>query len=504
MKNTTKIALIFFLFTSLISLGQKIKVKKNIISIDNTEIPIKVETSYRSNKSESFGDYDILYTFSNTNSSEIFVLVNSIGKVPAPNKPRENWLEISIPNNNKINAIDINFTGAKKGIIRYLLNELSFFNSDGKVNEANILAFIEKNTSSKAKTKAKGAAEKDASAKKLVNEIMPFVQGDMSITKGGRFGTEVIGSVISPDVYHETRNSPIEIYDLDENLIAIATTDILSPVIVNLIDGSRFNYKSKSKLDGTLTKQKFLTELVEKVVQKGFSLSNSYTDNKKEQIGEVLNDKTSKYELKKKNSSNIYNQKGYAIDEKGKRFEGEITMLFEQINNPNDVIGNNASNIGNGGIGSSLNIYYKNEKGKQKRQLISAKKNASFCVLNEEGLEICYKAIKVEGGPIINDSDGPMALASSKGKFLKEVFKEGDLIAYQYPPTKIFYLKMINKEKAFDFSIPLFGKKEKKAIKLKKYLDGCDYTDKNEYVEKAFEELSTIKKLINYYNTSCK
>lgn len=250
--------------------AQKIGVKKDIILIDKVAIPVKVETENRATK--TMGDYDILYSFTNTNSSELFLKINSIGRMLVPNGAKESWLEISNADLSKTNAIDIDpdYGVSKKKIISFLINKLEFFDLAGNVNTDKINAFLETSTESKAKAIVNKAKNQGKELEAKVAAINPFVQQDLSITKGGRMGTEVIGSVTSPNEYHETRSTPIQVYDVDGNLIATATTDVQSPVKVTLQNGSSFDYKAKRQLS-KLTKQEFLTELIGELIKKGNS-----------------------------------------------------------------------------------------------------------------------------------------------------------------------------------------------------------------------------------------
>ncbi|MEP2279854.1 hypothetical protein [Maribacter sp.] len=250
--------------------AQKIGVKKGVILVDKVAIPVKMETEHRATK--TMGDYDILYSFTNSTSSELFLQVNSIGRMLVPNGAKESWLEISNADFSKTNAIDIDpdYGTGKKKIISFLMQKLEFFDLAGNVNTDKINAFLETITESKAKAVVNKAKNQGKELEAKVAAINPFVQQDLSITKGGRMGTEVIGNVTSPDDYSGTRSTPIKVYDVEGNLVATATTDIQSPVKVSLQDGSNFDYKAKRQLS-KVTKQEFLTELIGELIKKGNS-----------------------------------------------------------------------------------------------------------------------------------------------------------------------------------------------------------------------------------------
>jgi len=496
MRNITTLLGFLFISISFTGFGQKIQVKKETILVDKKEIPIKIKSDSH-NVSGQMGNFHSTYTFSNTTNSEVFLIVDSKGKMLGPKGPKEIWLEISNPDNSKTNAVDINFGGGKRGVVKYLINEVNFFTIDGTVNQENINAFLQTNTTSNAKISAEGSVKQEEAGRALKNKIQPFVQKDMSITKGGRFGTEVIGNVISPDKYTETINSPIKIFDLDNNLIATAITEVITPVKVTLIDGSKFEYRTKYKLNGALTKQQFLTELVEKVVEKGYSLSHSIASNKEEKLEKIADNNRKKYDLAKKNSSNIYNQKGYVLDEDGEKFQGNIFVRFEKVKNPSDWSGV----VGSNSFGSSLLLKFTDKKGKNKTKAFLAKKNTSFCILNDNGNESCYEGIIIQSNGMLGQAATVTFEGVGQVQYMKKVYEEGKLSIYQSTPSNKYVLKLENKDKAFNFAFGSLIKEEKKLNKLKEYLGGCNVIE--EYKEEDYFNIDKIKELINFYNTSC-
>jgi len=269
--NKTIILIVSLIFAFPV-LAQKIKVKKDIIYIDKVEIPIKVDSEYLSTKGGISGDFHQVLTFSDATTSENFIIVDHIGKMTNVGGVKEVWFEISDVSKTKTNSVDFDreFGGGKKGIIKHLLNKYQFFTKEGSIDKDKISAFLLTSTTSTTKEKANKAIANNTEIEAKVTEINPFVQNDLTtITKGGRLGTEVIGHLTSPDKYHDTRTTPIKVYDLDDNMIASATTDILSPVTVSLIGGASFEYKSKTQLNGGISNQRFLTELLENLIRKG-------------------------------------------------------------------------------------------------------------------------------------------------------------------------------------------------------------------------------------------
>jgi hypothetical protein len=504
-----KILFVSLIFAVSVS-AQKIKIKKGIVLIDKAGIPIKIDSEHITTKGGIMGDFHQILTFSNTSASNVFAIVEYKGKMMTSNGPKVTWLEISDKNKEKTNSVDIDrdFGGGKKGIVRHLMNKYQFFSIEGVVNQHKITEFFNTITESKAKEKANKGKAKEKEADDRVSKIRPFVKNDLTtIVTGGRMGTEVIGTVNAPDKYHHTRTTPIKIYDLNNNLIASATTDILSPVIVSLIDGSTFKYDSKYQLSGGLSNSRFLTDLVEKIVGKGYVLGSqineekeiAYQEQKERKAIQYQKDKAN-YEVAKRNSSNIYNKKGYVIDEKGVKKEGAISIAFEKIKNPADWGGmvNISSSYGN-----SLALRYIDKKGKKKIKSFSAKKGNRFCIINEDESEICYQGIKIQGNGLLGQAAATTFEGVGEVQYMKEVFKEGKVTIFQSTPSNKYVIKTEDQEKAFNFVFGGLIKKEKKLANLKEYLNGCDYGD-GTYDEASFENIDKIKELINFYNNSCK
>ena len=400
--NFRSFVLILFLTLSGLISAQKIKVKKGTIYIDNVEISINVESEYKATK--NMGDFHQILTFSKKEELEPFLIVDYKGKMITPNGPKETWFEISRPNELKTKSIDIDrkYGEGKKGLISHLINKYHFFNKKGVVETKNIEEFFNSETISQSKIKAEKGQAKEEDIANRISTIKPFVKNDLkTIVKGGAMGTEVIGTILAPDKYHQTDTTPIEIIDLDNNVIASASTNILAQVNVDLIDGSSFSYKGKYQLNGGLGNHNFLTELVEQVIGKGFELGNSYLklqdDLEKVDDEERRKNKEQKeiiFRERLAKSNHIFEKNGYVITKEGEKIQGLITIFFENVNHPD----NNAYSFINGlpysdGDGTLLSIKFKDEKGEYRLEKVKAKENVSFAILEENGGKKIYKAL---------------------------------------------------------------------------------------------------------------
>lgn len=479
--NTSKILILLGILTFVFSASaQKIKIKKGVILIDKVEIPIKVESEYITTKGGIIGDFHHILTFSDVSTSNVFVIVEHIGKMMSPNGVKETWLEISDPSKEKTNSVDLDrkFGGGKKGIVNHLMNKYQFFTIEGTVNQNKITEFFNTTTESKAKAKANKGKAKQKEADDRVSKIEPFVKNDLTtIVSGGRMGTEVIGTVNAPDKYHDTRTTPIKIYDLDNNLIATATTDILSPVTVSLINSSVFDYKNRTQLNGGISNQYFLTELVENIVAKGYVLGNqinegkkiAYQEKKEEQAIQYEKDKDD-YETRKRNSLNIYDKKGYIIDEDDKKWEGKIGIAFEEIKKPNDPSdpfdGPGMVEVGHT-YGNGVGLKYINEKGKEKYKSFASKKRIRFCVINEDQTETCYLGAKMKNKGL-ELVDGALSSLSFDTSLYYEIISENDktVVVRDVVENKYGILRK-DQKKGFQFNA---GNAEKNNTGLSEYL----------------------------------
>ena len=476
--------------------AQKIKVKKGQVLSDKVPVASLIKEG-------------VIYSFSNLeNNSKDTQFTAEFNFLKITETSKKSWLTVYNHDKSLSTEVPMEYLSATlsttKGVAELFYKKYNLITKSG-IDKVELVKFLKTDRPSLTEEYKNLRSDELAVQKELYDLKIDVDYNSYKIYKGSKLSDDstLLGTYIVSKNTNSINSNKYDIYDLDNNHIAIITGGSIKKIDV-LLNNSKeaFTYtssKSYSDKNSDYHNGEFIKEAVQQLYLKDVLLGHQLNDSRNAIYEQKLIDKNIALQEAKDNSINIYNQSGYAINEKGERFEGEITSLFEELNK------GNISNIGDGGIGSSVKISYKNEKGKTKYKSITAKKLARFCITNQDGSETCYKAMKVLGGPIINDSsDGALALTSSKGKFLKEVYKEGDFIIYQYPGNKKYYLKISDKEKAFNFSISLFGNKEKKASKLKEYLGGCDYTDKNDYVEAAFKEVDTLKKLINYYNTSCK
>lgn len=151
----------------------------------------------------------------------------------------------------------------------------------------------------------------------------------------------------------------------------------------------------------------------------------------------MLNEKV---KLAKERSVNVYNVRGYAIDEKGTKYEGTLTAQFEKL----DVhqTGNTEVVDAIDNYGKNVTVKYLNEKGKDRTITLSAKDNVSFFVKNSDGSVTGFKGMKVKGDAAKKLSNA-MSLGFNNAYFYKEVFTEKENSVYiDLVDEEVFVIKL--------------------------------------------------------------
>ena len=82
--------------------------------------------------------------------------------------------------------------------------------------------------------------------------------------------------------------------------------------------------------------QRFVLEAVRHLYANGLELGRSAKEAVAQANEEMRQEALLNYEEALAASQNVYSKKGFAIDDKNVRYEGEVTLIFEEIENPND------------------------------------------------------------------------------------------------------------------------------------------------------------------------
>nr|WP_298995193.1 hypothetical protein [uncultured Allomuricauda sp.] len=509
------IASIAFAVISLGAFAQKVKVKKDVIVIDKQETPLRV--------TENKVDNNTIYTFTDSATGEIFVTVDYfLDEVNESNKYE--WLVLSKEGAAFENEVDMEYVSFtlnyRKAIAEFLMKRMNFFDASGKVNQDAIGDYFgqKRERESKEEYDQIVAQEREAGAKfaqtaslgiavdpdykRIFRGGIPYTSSSVDDRKRN---ADVIENMIGS--YRFSDPTSLVVRDLDNIKIGTITQDAFGVVnIVSQLLTNPITYKTRNRFSATdkYATKDFLVEAVRWLHTRGIELGHSAKESVAQANAEIRAEAQKEYEVAKANSSNIYDKKGYALDEKGVRYEGEITVLFDDIPNPNSPeSAGTVVNLNGDEFGKKVKVSYINEKDKKRIKTLSAKSGVRFCVFEESGEETWFEAIKVKSNGLLATSDDAISIGGSGGLFMKEVYKEGKASVYQSPKGGQYYLKTDGQEKAFSFAFGALIKEEKKASKLKDYMGGCEYNS-GSYDESSFQDLEEIKILIDFYNSSCK
>lgn len=470
-----KIIVLLFLLPTVV-LAQKFKTKKEKVLIDEKEVAIlndKVRDQYE------FLDLNNVKQFTAQYKSiaEGQTIINQ-------------WLELTsadgkIKTEIPYEVLITSFSSTK--ILLHLLSvKYELFDSNG-FNQKKIADFfaIQRESISDKTLKAKielVSSKKDKQDK--IARYQPFVKNDGTIMFGGTVGTNIVGKAIGSSYTPLSGNSTVQIYDLDNVLVANAKIkdNADNQVIVDLFNDSNFTYNSQKRYS-SVDNSMFFKELVGELVYRDITLGHQAKSYNQKIIDE-------KIKLAKERSANVYNVKGYAIDEKGVRYEGIITAQFEKLDI--NQTGDNQVVDAIDNYGKNVIIKYLNEKGKERLITLTAKENAVFYVKNNDGTYTCYKGMKVKGDAMKKLSNA-MSLGFNNAYFYKVLFseKENDLLVDPVEKERyVIKLKSQNTGQMID------NRNNKNLSKeLSEYLASCKNIS-NEILKEEFD-LKIEENLIN-------
>ena len=500
------------LIISLNTYSQKVKVKKDVIVIDKQETPLKIED-------ERVGD-EVFYNFINTATNTTFVKVEYITEEVGEGD-RYQWLVLSkegIPFKNEVDMKYLSFTlSNKKAIAEFLMKELNFFDTQGRIDNDAIHQFFDKKRvrESKEEYEASVASAKAAAAKyeetalldlQVDAEKKRIFMGDIPYTSSSVHNKirnqEIVENMIGS--YRFSDMETLIIRDLDLYKIGTVKRDNFGKVTISsqLLSGPII-YESDNSFHPTdkYKTQRFVLEAVRHLYANGLELGRSAKEAVAQANEEMRQEALLNYEEALAASQNVYSKKGFAIDDKNVRYEGEVTLIFEEIENPNDPTSfANVVDLGGSSIGKKVKVVYLNNRGKRKAKMFSAKDGVRVCVFDEDGNETWFQGLKIMGNGILA-SGYEVGLGGPGSKFLKEVYKEGKAILYQEIPSNKYFLKTTSQEEVFNFEFGGLINEEKKSAKLTDYLNGCEFNNGN-YDEEKFNDLEYLKTLIDFYNAA--
>lgn len=460
--------------------SQSIKIKKDILLFDKIEVAILKELG---------GDE---YEFSTLNGTKQFTV--KYQGLSEGTTVLYQWLTVKSADGSKTSEIPYEVLqtsfNSTKIIVRLLSEKYGLIDMKG-INQQKLQEFFDtprENLSERytkavvvAKEEAKVAQEQYAAK---VGAVRPFVKNDGTVVSGGSNGTKIIGKVAPISNYtFMGNNGPIEVYDLDGILVASAelVDNVDNDLNVTLFNDNKFSYRAKRRYTAT-DNNLFLTQLVEELVVRDITLGHQA----KSYRNRLHNEKVA---LAKERSGNLYNVKGYAIDDKGKKYTGTLTALFEKL----DVnqTGDNQVVDAIDNYGKKVTVSYKNEKGRDRSTTLTASDGTRFCVINSDGSETCFIGMKVKGDAMKKLSNA-MSLGFNNAYFYQLVYEAtGNQVLKDPIEEDVYVIKLKDAKQGQMIDA---RNNDKLSAELAEYLSGCKELSRE--IDTGVFDLKTQQNLI--------
>jgi hypothetical protein len=502
--------LILFVFCiSIFSFGQKIKEDDNKILLDGTAIATVVKDKTGTQ-----------FTYTSINNSNGIIANLKTYKIDAQNS--KSWLVVTNLDASKKTEVNfelLSFTlNYKKAIAELLAKKYNIFTANGLENLDAFFAEERPSISAEIE-KVKDAGKVDAKELATLNyqihstEKLVFsgeVPEDAFTSKYNdaerkEFMSKVVAKYV---VAWKQDSSPYPVLNVDiltlNGRSLVKAVDRGGKMVVALTESSKtftyapsFEYTNRSSDADT---ERLVKEVVDKSYlngQKFMTLSEAEVLLSARQA-----DKLAKTEQAKLNSSNIYDKKGYAIDAKGEKLEGQLSIDFENVTPKSS---NGMVDLDAAGDGKLLKVVAKNEKGNLRSYNYKAKENIVFGVVNDDNTETKYKAllVKIENvAPKDNTALdlgalAGMSLASASWKYFKEVEITEKMSIYQDIPSNTYVIKIPSQEKGFQILVKK-GKEDKFLGKLKEYVGDSIGSSDLEKID--YSNVEGLKNLVDLYS----
>ncbi|WP_310555252.1 hypothetical protein [Flavobacterium sp.] len=499
-----------FLYTlvfcvSFFSFGQKIKEKKDQILFDDVAIA-NVEKDATST----------IFKYNSINNANGIIVTFKTFKIDAQNS--KSWLLVTNLDASKKTEVNFEFLSFslnyKKAIAELLAKKYNIFTANGIENLD--VFFDEKRPIISDEVEKLNVAK--VSLQKDLANVNYFVFTPQKLIFSGTIPNDAFSSKYTEQQNNEFMSKVVGMYAIsmkqDSSPYPVLNVDISSlseRILARAVDrggkmvvaltesNATFVYTPTVRLDQNNSESvaKFVKELVEQTYmngQKYITLMEAETllAAKKEENKE-------KFAEAKKNSVNIYEKNGYAVDDKGEKLEGKLSIDFEKI------VVNNSGIVDLDGVGKMATIIAKNEKGKLRFFNYKAKEGVYFSVINDDNTETIYRAVLVKidaNQPKDNSvldlgSLSGLSLASASWKYFKEIIKTEKISILQDVVSKSFVIKVPNQEKGFQIFIRN-GKLDKFITKLNEYLGNSVSSSDLEKID--YTNLDGLNNLVDLYS----
>lgn len=219
-------------------------------------------------------------------------------------------------------------------------------------------------------------------------------------------------------------------------------------------------------------------------------------ENVSDETIKVLSDKLAEEKrIAKENDVNIRREKGFLIDGKGERVEGEISIAFDNTDMlENDIFGGSGNIADISSYGNKVFVYAENAKGKFKSTSYKASDNVKFEVtLAKDGKVERYEGFNYD---IANKTMGFLNKLASGATFFKHIYGNNKLELFYSPTEKFYTIKLKDVKNGFATTR---SDQDKLIAAIKAYL-GCESINL-EGID--LFSLEGLKQLVDKYDTQC-
>lgn len=473
-----KILYLLLICIPLMTFGQKIKIKKDIISFDGKAVA-KVDTKLRNN-----------YKFSTLSGEKAFDVV--FKGLDASNLEGFQWLELTAADGKKTEVpyeVLITSFSVTKLIIVLLKNKYELFDSNG-IQKEKVTEFFAQERESLSDKYLKAAVSANSEAeerKKVIGKYRPFVKDNGTIVFGGSQGTKIVGSVNhSQNVY--------TVSDLDRITVAEAKgcstcTKVEAKTYTD--ESFAFDYGSRTMMTGKFSRS-FAQIFVEELLGRGYQFGHQAKYQKKRLHAE-------KVAVAKEASVNLYGVQGSVTDNEGNVYTGTVYAIFEKLQlNPSQQERSLYDMNSIDKFGKFVSIKYLNEKGKERIKKFAARNNVHFCA-TDEGEEKCFYGLKTKGNALKKLSNaGNFGFDNSY--FYKIVYNlDGNMILSKPGQNDLYVLKFADKEVGFMLDE---RKNEVLSNALAKFIANCKELASDIAAQQFdLKNPENLRQIINEYNS---
>jgi len=306
----------------------------------------------------------------------------------------------------------------------------------------------------------------------------------------------------------------IDVFDLGEKLLAHAKFSNYSGennmyVALTGNKNKAFSYNPKYKYVASRN-EAFIDELINQCAWYGIDFLTFAEA--KVTLERQNTEKNIKYQEALKNSFNIVQANGYAVDEKGEKKNGVLSLEFEKIAKP----GSSSSSammvdLDGGAVGTTLQLVAKNEKGALRTYTYKAKKDRYFAIVKDDNTEVKYTSllVKIDKPEAAKEKDssaldldslsglGNLSLNSASWKYFKEIEFTEKMSIYEDLASQTYVIKVPSQEKGFQILVKK-GKEDKFLSKLKDYVG--DSVSSSDLEKIDYSNLGGLKNLVDLYS----